>query len=102
DSGWHVDYYDKYNVTLQSAPGCSFRYTGTNEVIQDRPGDVYRFDNRVPHEVVNESTEDYIVMVVCLKVHDYAKRFKEPEAPVATVPGLPAAAEPRILHHFSS
>lgn len=80
DSGWHVDYYDKFNITIQSSPGCEFRFPEAGEAIQDRPGDVYRFNNKVLHSVVNNSSDDYIVMVVCLRVHDYSRRFKEPQA----------------------
>lgn len=79
DSGWHVDYYDKFNITIQSGPGCEFQFPEAKEAIQDRPGDVYRFNNKVLHSVVNNSNDDYIVMVVCLRVHDYSRRFKEPQ-----------------------
>ena len=74
DKSWHVDYYDKFNVCIQSSPGAAFVYE--NERLEDRPGDVHRFINTVNHSVVNESDQDYIVMVVCLKVHDYENRYK--------------------------
>jgi len=74
DKSWHVDYYDKFNVCIQSAPGASFCYK--DESIQDRPGDVHRFVNTVNHSVVNNSDQDYIVMVVCLQTHDYGRRYK--------------------------
>jgi hypothetical protein len=74
DRSWHVDYYDKFNICIQSSPGAAFVYD--DESIRDNPGDVHRFVNNVPHGVVNESDQDYIVMVVCLRTHDYERRFK--------------------------
>lgn len=78
DFGWHAGYYDKFNICLQSAPGCAFIYEDDSELIQDRPGDVHRFLNNTRHKVVNTSADDYIVLCVCLRTHDYARRFKEP------------------------
>lgn len=74
DWGWHVDYYEKFNVCLQSAPGAAFVYK--DEKITDVPGDVHRFTNTVDHEVVNSSDTDYIVMCVCLRTHDFRRRYK--------------------------
>lgn len=74
DFGWHVDYYDKFNICIQSKPGCAFMYD--THAMQDMPGDVHRFLNTETHSVVNHSDEDYIVMCVCLRVHDYERRFK--------------------------
>lgn len=75
DKSWHVGYYDKFNVCIESSPGSAFLYDG--EQIEDRPGDVHRFVNTVNHSVVNNSKQDYIVMVVCLKTHNYEQRYKE-------------------------
>jgi hypothetical protein len=74
DKSWHVDYYNKFNVCIQSAPGAVFAYE--DEKLEDRPGDVHRFINIVNHSVTNTSDRDYIVMVVCLKTHDYENRYK--------------------------
>lgn len=74
DKSWHVGHYDKFNVCIHSAPGAAFVYEG--EAINDQPGDVHRFVNTVEHSVVNRSNEDYIVMVVCLRTHDYERRYK--------------------------
>lgn len=74
DWGWHVDYYDKFNICINSAPGAAFVYK--DEAIEDRPGDVHRFVNTENHSVVNNSSEDYSVMCVCLRVHDYERRYK--------------------------
>lgn len=74
DKSWHVGYYDKFNICVNSAPGAAFVYEG--EAIEDRPGDVHRFTNTVDHSVVNNSSQDYIVLCVCLQTHDYERRYK--------------------------
>lgn len=65
DSGWHAEYYEKFAVQLESAPGQSFNFDG--EQLEPRPGDVYWFNNRVQHWVINDSAYDRITMIVCIK-----------------------------------
>jgi hypothetical protein len=65
DRGWHVDYYDKFYVSLRSAPGANFHCA--DEVINPEPGDVYWFDNRAEHWVENNSVEDRITLIVCIR-----------------------------------
>jgi hypothetical protein len=74
DFGWHAGYYDKFNVCIQSKPGAAFVYP--DEALRDAPGDVHRFVNTETHSVVNHSDEDYVVMCVCLRTHDYERRYK--------------------------
>lgn len=75
DTGWHVEYYDKFNICLQSNPKAAFVYED-GEAFSQRQGDVHRFINTKPHSVVNEGTDDHIILIVCLRVHDYETRFK--------------------------
>ena len=84
DPGWHAATFDKFNICLQSNPKAAFLYDG--EAMFQRPGDVHRFVNTVPHSIVNEGTEDHIVMIVCAQVHNYEKRYKgEEKYPLPTV-----------------
>jgi len=76
DSSWHVDYYDKFNICLQSNPDCAFIWPEEGEVLKEQQGDVHRFVNTTPHQVVNLGNDDYIVLVVCLRTHDYNRCFK--------------------------
>lgn len=76
DNGWHAEYYDKYNICVQSGPGCSFDWPEEGETLCERPGDVHRFINSTTHSVTNTGTDDYIVLVVCLRTHDYSRRFQ--------------------------
>lgn len=65
DRSWHVEYYDKFYLSLKSAPGANF-YCG-DEMINPAPGDVYRFDNRKRHWVTNDSDQDRITLIVCIR-----------------------------------
>jgi len=67
DHGWHVEYYDKFYLSIKSQPGANF-YCG-DEVICPHPGDIWYFDNREPHWVINESNDDRITMIICIKSH---------------------------------
>lgn len=65
DRGWHVDYYDKYYLSLKSAQGANFHCGG--EFINPRPGDIWRFDNRVEHWVENQSASERITLITCIR-----------------------------------
>lgn len=65
DRGWHVDYYDKYYLSLKSAPGANF-HCGEH-FINPRPGDIYRFDNRIEHWVENTSSSDRMTLIICIR-----------------------------------
>lgn len=65
DPGWHAGYYDKYAVQIQSHPLQSFNFEG--ESLVSRPGDVYWFDNQHTHWVTNDSDQDRITLIVCIR-----------------------------------
>lgn len=65
DPGWHAGYYDKYYVAVKNDPGAYFAFDDGR--IAANTGDVYWFRNDVPHWVVNESNDDRIAMIVCVK-----------------------------------
>lgn len=69
DGGWHVEYYDKFYVSLRSSPGAKF--ICRDEVLEPQPGECWRFDNRLPHSVQNDSSEDRITLIVCIRTHKY-------------------------------
>ena len=74
DTGWHVDYFDKFNVCLQSNDRAYFDYG--NERMYARAGDVHRFVNNKEHGVINDGDDDHIVLTICLRTHDYRARFR--------------------------
>lgn len=75
DVGWHVDYFEKYNICLQSNHKTRFIYA--EEEMIAAQGDVHWFVNNVEHQVVNEGDTDHLVMTVCIHSHDRRSRFKD-------------------------
>jgi hypothetical protein len=62
DSGDHARYYERFHVVLQASPGCLFR--AGDETVQMRTGEAWWFQNQAEHEVVNNSTDDRIHLIV--------------------------------------
>lgn len=62
DGGSPATYYERYQVALQASPGVTFR--AGDETIEQRTGDIWWFDNTQVHEVVNNSDDDRVVMIV--------------------------------------
>ena len=65
DAGWHAGYYSKFFVPIKNHPGAKFCWEGLE--IEPAPGEVYEFQNNVPHWVENNSDQDRIAMIVCIK-----------------------------------
>lgn len=65
DKGWHASHYDKYAVQLASAPGQAFHVE--QAALSAEPGECYWFDNSRSHWVTNESQEDRLTMIVCIR-----------------------------------
>lgn len=65
DTGWHAGFYDKYMVAIKTDPGAVFGFEDGE--IRSRAGDVYWFRNDVPHWVINDSQDERIVMIVCIR-----------------------------------
>ena len=66
DAGWHVEHYNtKLYIVLQSNEKCLNRVE--DEVVNMKPGEVWWFDNRIEHEVVNNGDDDRITLIVCMR-----------------------------------
>jgi hypothetical protein len=65
DSGWHAEYYDKYYIPIQNAKGAIFGFECG--IIEPNYGDVWAFDNSYTHWVENNSDEERIAMIICIK-----------------------------------
>ena len=72
DAGWHAGFYDKFYVPIQNAEGSLFCFDDGN--IEAVEGDVYQFDNSVPHWVENNSDQDRISMIVCIRTLERSLR----------------------------
>jgi aspartyl/asparaginyl beta-hydroxylase len=77
DSSWHVDYYDKFYVQLKSKPGALF--CCGEDRLNPKPGEVWRFDNRELHWVENNSDDDRMTLIVCIRT----RKFGGYNAPIA-------------------
>lgn len=65
DTPDHANYWERFHVVIHSAEGNDFRCA--DEHVNMRTGEVWVFDNRLEHEVVNNSTEPRINMVVDIR-----------------------------------
>lgn len=66
DGGAPAEYFTRFQVCLQSGPGCLFKIE--DEVVQFAPGEVWRINNRAQHGVINNSADDRICMVVDIRI----------------------------------
>jgi hypothetical protein len=73
DSGWHAGYYDKYYLAIRNEVGAVFGWNdaaGKNdEIIYAKTGDCYLFRNDLPHWVQNDSNDERIALIVCIRSH---------------------------------
>lgn len=65
DHGAPATYYDRFHIVLNSAPGCLFR--AGDETSQMAVGSVWWFDNKQEHEVINNSRDDRIHLIVDIR-----------------------------------
>lgn len=66
DGGAPAEYFTRFQVCLQSRPGCIFKIE--NEQVQFNPGEIWRINNRAEHSVINNSDDDRIAMVVDIRI----------------------------------
>lgn len=73
DKSWHVDYYDKFYLSVRSAPGAIFgcNHDGVRELLNPVPGEIWRFDNRKLHWVQNDSDRERITVIICIRTDRY-------------------------------
>lgn len=60
-------YYERYHIVLKSKPGVVFR--AGDETVYMGTGEVWWFDNTVEHEVINNSDDDRIHLIIDIKSH---------------------------------
>jgi len=65
DTPAHADYYSRFHVVLQSQPGVVFRCD--DEQTYMATGDVWWFNNKLEHEVINNSADDRIHMIIDIR-----------------------------------
>lgn len=65
DGGAPATFFDRYQIALQSLPGCVFRAGG--EQVQMKTGEAWWFDNQQEHAVVNNSADDRLALIVDIR-----------------------------------
>lgn len=65
DTPSHCEYYSRFHVVLQSQPGVVFR--AGDETIYMATGECWWFDNAKEHEVINNSADDRIHLVIDIR-----------------------------------
>lgn len=65
DGGWHAGYYDKFAVQLQGNKDQAFCFEDSR--LSAEPGELYTFDNSKLHWVTNDSDEDRMTLIVCIR-----------------------------------
>jgi len=65
DGGWHAGYYEKFAIQLRGNPKQAFCFEETKLVTL--PGDLFWFRNDIVHWVTNESDEERITLIICIR-----------------------------------
>lgn len=65
DLGWHASFYDKYAIQLKGNSKQAFCFNDCS--FSAMPGDLYTFDNSKVHWVTNESDEERMTLIICIR-----------------------------------
>jgi hypothetical protein len=65
DSGWHATYFTKYAIQVKGNKRQGFYFSDSE--LHPEPGDLYTFDNSFTHWVKNESDEERITLIICIR-----------------------------------
>jgi hypothetical protein len=65
DGAWSAEYYEKYFIPIQCYEGTSFNFPDGSIIPQ--LGEVYWFNNSVPHNAINNSTDDMVCLIVTIR-----------------------------------
>lgn len=75
DTGWHVEQYDKFYLSLKSEGGSFFCAKDENgsECLCPAPGEIWLFDNRKEHWVENNSNADRVTVIICIRTAKFGR-----------------------------
>lgn len=65
DSGSHASYYERFHIVLNGLPGSLFRCG--DETVSMNTGECWWFNNAIEHEVVNNSADERIHLIIDIK-----------------------------------
>lgn len=67
DQGWHARHFEKFAVQVKGNSKQAFHFKDEDLITHE--GDLFWFDNAYPHWVTNDSDEDRITLIVCIRRH---------------------------------
>lgn len=65
DTGWHAGFYEKFAIQLMGNAEQAFHFDGHS--LSAEPGQSYTFDNSQLHWVTNDSDQDRMTLIVCIR-----------------------------------
>jgi len=65
DTGWHAGHYEKFAIQLMGNKDQAFCFE--SDELRPLQGDLYTFDNSKTHWVTNDSNEDRMTLIICIK-----------------------------------
>jgi hypothetical protein len=65
DTGWHAGYYEKFAIQVKGNKDQAFCFEDAK--LSPEPGDLYTFDNSRMHWVSNDSNEERITLIICIR-----------------------------------
>jgi len=80
DTPLHATYWDRFHYVVQSAPGVNFRVD--EETVFMQTGECWWFQNQLEHEVVNNSADDRIHLIVDIRCQYLSFRGELPTKPL--------------------
>jgi hypothetical protein len=76
DTPAHVKYYSRFHYVVMSSPGVSFRCD--DETAPMQAGDLWWFNNALEHEVVNNSAQERIHLIIDIRCAQFAFKAATP------------------------
>ncbi len=80
DTPAHAQYWERFHYVVQSSPGVMFR--AGDEKVAMQTGDVWWFQNQEEHEVINNSAEDRIHLIIDIRCSHMGFKGELPTRPV--------------------
>lgn len=80
DTPAHCAYYGRYHYVLQGQPGVTFRCG--DETVNMRSGEAWWFNNAVEHEVVNNSGDDRLHLIIDIHSQELKVQGELPTKPL--------------------
>lgn len=65
DHGWHARHYEKFAIQIRGNDHQAFCFEDAE--LRPAPGDLYTFDNSRLHWVTNDSDEDRMTLIICIR-----------------------------------